>query len=90
MAIVKKVITANAIKNGTVVTGVDALGNSNTIDPYSGKITTTYTSMSNGYGLGTDGKTHFQWLNVHSSGALQSLYNTRFDNPRYYTGDAAT
>ena len=87
MAIVKKVITANAIKNGTVVTGVDPLGNSNTIDPYSGKITGTFTSMSQGYGLGTDGETHFQWLNVHSSGALQSLYNNRFDNPRYYSGD---
>jgi hypothetical protein len=87
MAIVKKVILANAIKNGTVVTGVDPLGNSNTINPYSGNITTTYTSMSKGYGIGTDGQTHFQWLNVHSSGALQSLYNTRFDNPRYYAGD---
>jgi hypothetical protein len=87
MAIVKKVILANAIKNGTVVTGVDPLGNSNTINPYSGNITTTYTSMSKGYGIGPDGQTHFQWLNVHSSGALQSLYNTRFDNPRYYAGD---
>ena len=89
MAIVKKVILANAIKNGTVVTGVDPLGNSNTIDPFSGKVTATYTSMSKGYGLGTDGQTHFQWLNVHSSGALQSLYNNRFDNPRYYAGDGA-
>ena len=90
MAIVKKVITANGFKNGTIVTGVDQLGNFNTVDPYSGKFTTTYTSMSKGYGLGTDGQTHFQWLNVHSSGALQSLYNDRFDNPRYYTGDAVT
>ena len=90
MAIVKKVILANAIKNGTVVTGVDPLGNSNTINPYSGNITTTYTSMSKGYGIGTDGQTHFQWLNVHSSGALQNLYNDRFNNPRYYTGDAVT
>ena len=90
MAIVKKIITANAIKNGTVVTGVDPIGNFNTIDPLSGKITTSFKSMSQGYGLGTDGQTHFQWLNVHSSGALQSLYNTRFDNPRYFTGDAVT
>ena len=90
MAIVKKVIIANEFKNGTVVTGVDPIGNFNTIDPLSGKVATTFTSMSKGYGLGTDGKTHFQFLNVHSSGALQSLYNTRFDNPRYYTGDAVT
>ena len=66
MAIVKKIITANAIKNGTVVTGVDPIGNFNTIDPLSGKITTSFTSMSQGYGLGTDGQTHFQWLNVHT------------------------
>ena len=88
MACIKKGITNNDIKNGTVVTGVDPLGNSNTIDPYSGKVTTNYPSMTKGYGLGTDGKTHFQWLNVHSSGAIQSLYNNRFDNPRYYSGDA--
>ena len=90
MASVKRVILANSIKNGTVVTGVDPVGNFNTIDPYSGKVTDNFSSMSKGYGLGTDGQTHFQWLNVHSSGSLQSLYNTRFDNPRYYSGDAAT
>ena len=90
MAIIKRVISANEIKNGTVVTGVDSHGNSNTIDPFSGDIVGTYTSMSKGYGLGTDGQTHFQWLNIYSSGALESLYNSRFDDPRYYTGDADT
>lgn len=64
MAVAQKVIAANDVVNGGVVTGVDKSGNKHTIAP----------DISRG----------------GDASALDAALDTRFDDPRYYTGDASS